>query len=513
MAARPPARSGRVETAPSYALDLRDNREAQADWGETPLAKRLRFVRRLRHLIAQRPGELVGAVRAGSLRPAAEVLSAEILPLAEACRFLEREAERILAPRRPGSDSRPFWLGGVDLEVRRQPLGVVLILAPVNYPVFLPAAQTVQALAAGNAVLWKPGRGGLAAARAFRSLALAAGLDERLLRILPESPEAGQAALAAGPDKVFLTGSAATGRQVLAELAPRLIPATLELSGSDALFVLPGASPADLDRAARAVVFGLRLNGGATCIAPRRVFVPRRLLPDLEARLEEAVTDLPPADLLPEVVQRAWALITEALEGGARRLAGGFTPRTQGTGSLRPLVLTDARPGMRLLREDLFAPVVSLVPCADLDDALAGAALCPYALGASIFGPEQEARALASRVRAGAVVINDVIVPTADPRLPFGGRGESGFGLTRGPEGLLEMTALQAVTIRQGRFLPHLDEPQPGDDRFFRAYLATVHAGALLPRLRGFVELLRSAARRQRPARRPVRKKEKGDLP
>jgi acyl-CoA reductase-like NAD-dependent aldehyde dehydrogenase len=300
---------------------------------------------------------------------------------------------------------------------------------------------------------------------------------------------------------------------VLADLAPRLIPATMELSGCDALFVLPDAGPGDLDRAARAIAFGLRLNGGATCIAPRRVFVPRRLTTALETRLEEAVAGLPPVDLLPEVVQRAWALITEALEGGARRVTGGFTPRTQGIGSLRPLVLAEARPDLRLLREDLFAPVVSLVPYGSLDDALAGAALCPYALGASIFGPEAEARALASRVRAGVVVINDVIVPTADPRLPFGGRGESGFGITRGPEGLLEMTALQAVAVRQGRFLPHLDEPQPGDDRFFRAYLATAHAGGLRPRLRGFIELLRSVARRQRPDRRPVGKKTKGDLP
>lgn len=487
-------------------LDLRESRAAQAVWGAAPLAERLRFVRRLRRLIARRPEALVEAMAAAgaSRRPAAEVLSSEILPLVEACRFLEREAPHLLATRRPGSQGRPFWLGDVELEVRRQPLGVVLILAPANYPVFLPGVQTLQALAAGNAVLWKPGRGGLAAARAFASLTLAAGLDEHLLRVLPETPEAGREALAALPDKVFLTGSAATGREVLADLAPRLIPATMELSGCDALFVLPGAGAAELDRAARAVAFSLRLNGGATCIAPRRVFVPHRLAGPLETRLEEAVADLPPAALPPEVADRAWTLVGEAIEAGARPVTGGFAGRSDGRpgGDLRPLVLAQARPGMRLLQEDLFAPVVSLVPVADMAEALAGAALCPYALGAAIFGPEEEARALAPRVRAGCVVVNDVIVPTADPRLPFGGRGESGFGVTRGAEGLLEMTALQAVTVRRGRFLPHLDEPQPGDDLFFRAYLATAHAGGLLPRLLGFLELLHAAARRKRPARR-----------
>lgn len=499
---------GMMAPAPQDRLDLQENREAQAVWAATPLAERLRFVHRLRQQIARRPEALVEAVTdtaESSGRPAAEILSSEILPLAEACRFLEREAPRLLAPWRPGPNGRPFWLGGVELEVRRQPLGMVLILAPTNYPVFLPGVQAVQALAAGNAVLWKPGRGGLAAARAFAALAASAGLDERLLRVLPDTPDAGRAALASGPDKVFLTGSAATGRQVLADLAQRLIPATMELSGCDALFVLPGAGHAELDRAAKALAFSLRLNGGATCIAPRRVFVPRRLAGPLETRLQEAVAGLPPVGLPPEVADRAWTLASEALAAGARPVAGGFSERLDGRpgGNLRPLVLADTRPDMRLLQEDLFAPVVSLVPVASMEEALAGAALCPYALGAAIFGPEAEARALAPRVRAGVVVVNDVIVPTADPRLPFGGRGESGFGVTRGAEGLLEMTALQAVAVRRGRFLPHLDEPQSGDDLFFRAYLATAHAGGLLPRLRGFLELLSIAARRKRPARRP----------
>jgi acyl-CoA reductase-like NAD-dependent aldehyde dehydrogenase len=490
---------------PGVAVEVGPNREAQAAWAATPLAERLRFVRRLRWQIARRPEALVEAVSPGSGRPAAEILSSEVLPLAEACRFLEREAPRILAPQRPGSAGRPFWLGGlsgVDLEIRRQPLGVVLILAAANYPLFLPGVQTLQALAAGNAVLWKPGRGGLAAARAFASLAMSAGLDARLLQVLDESPEAGRACLASHPDKVFLTGSAATGRQVLADLAERLIPATMELSGCDALFVLPSAGRADLDRIAKAVAFSLRLNGGATCIAPRRVFVSRHLAGPLETRLVEAVSSLPAANLPPEVDDRAWALVREAVEAGARPVAGGFFGPPNGRRGLRPLILADARPDMRLLREDLFAPVVSLVLVENVEDALASAALCPYALGAAIFGPEEEARALAPRVRAGVVVVNDVIVPTADPRLPFGGRGESGFGVTRGAEGLLEMTALQAVTVRQGRFLPHLDEPQPGDDRFFSAYLATAHAGGLRPRLRGFLELLSTAARRKRPARR-----------
>jgi acyl-CoA reductase-like NAD-dependent aldehyde dehydrogenase len=112
-----------------------------------------------------------------------------------------------------------------------------------------------------------------------------------------------------------------------------------------------------------------------------------------------------------------------------------------------------------------------------MEEALQAAAASPYALGASVFGPVAEARAFAERVNAGSVVVNDVIVPTADPRLPFGGRGESGFGATRGAAGLLEMTALKAVSVRRGPFRPHLAPPGPKDARRFAGMIRWLHGG------------------------------------
>lgn len=415
------------------AKEAETARLAQRAWAARPVAERLRVVRRLRHRLAERALEVAAAAGAGAERPLAEVLSAEVLPLAEACRFLEREAPRLLAPRRIGRSGRPAWLWGVTSELRREPLGLVLVLAPSNYPLFLPGVQTVQALAAGNAVLWKPGSGGLDAARALAGLLCEAGLDERLVRVLPDSDDAGRAALAAGPDKVLLTGSSETGRAVLPALAERLIPVTAELSGHDALFVLPGA---DLDRVARAIRFGRTLNGGATCIAPRRVFVPLGLARELEERLVASLGEVP--DDLPVV---AVSGVAEALDLAARS---------------------------------------------------------PFALGASIFGPERAARALARRVRAGVVTINDVIVPTADPRLPFGGRGGSGFGVTRGAEGLLELTNVKAVAVRRGRWLPHLEERTPEDGEILRALLALDHAPRGRERLAAAVTLLRAAWRRRK---------------
>jgi acyl-CoA reductase-like NAD-dependent aldehyde dehydrogenase len=422
-----------LHAVPSPAGRTAASRAVQAAWATWSLGERLRTLAAIRHGIAENAAGLARAAGGGAGRPEAEVLSSEVVPLADACRFLEREAPRLLATRRLGSHGRPAWLGGVEAEVRREPLGLVLVIAPSNYPLFLPGAQTLQALAAGNAVLWKPGRGGSAAAAAFAAVAATAGLPAGVLSILPEDPEAARRAIAAGVDKVLLTGSAATGREVLAELAQRLVPATMELSGCDALFVLPGA---DLDRVARAVRFGLTLNGGATCIAPRRVFVPHALARELAERI--------------------------TVPSGMS-----FGPET-----------------------------VTITPVANAAEALAEAARSPYALGASIFGPEAAAVALAARVRAGVVVINDVIVPTADPRLPFGGRGESGFGVTRGAEGLLELTVTKVVAVRRGRRLFHLEAPHPGDAELFRAYLNLTHAGGFKARLRGAVDLARALMRR-----------------
>jgi delta 1-pyrroline-5-carboxylate dehydrogenase len=130
---------------------------------------------------------------------------------------------------------------------------------------------------------------------------------------------------------------------------------------------------------------------------------------------------------------------------------------------------------MALLQEDVFAPWLALIPVASPEAALGAAADCPYALGASVFGPPGAAEAMARRVRAGSVCVNDLIVPTADPRLPFGGRGRSGFGSTRGAEGLLAMTVVKTVSERRSRLRPHLAPAAENDAGLFAGMTALLH--------------------------------------
>jgi acyl-CoA reductase-like NAD-dependent aldehyde dehydrogenase len=473
-------------------------RTAQAAWGQTPIGARLQIVRRVRHLIAAQAEVLVAAVGDRYGRTAADTLATEVIPLADACRFLEREAARLLRPRRLGRRGRPLWLAGAEAEIRREPLGVVLILAPGNYPLFLPGVQLLQALVAGNAVLLKPAPGCTAPLATLSALLEDAGLPAQLVQLLDEDVACARTAIAQGVDRVVLTGSADTGRALLADLAPQLTPATLELSGNDAVFVLPGA---DLDLVADALAFGLRLNGGATCIAPRRVFVPQAHSAELERRLRSRLADLPPVPVATSTRERLDPLLDEARRGGCRIV--GAAPQA-GVPAMSPILVASATPELALLQADIFAPVLAIVPVRDCEEALRFDELCPYALGASVFGPEEPARRLATRVRAGAVTINDLIVPTADPRLPFGGRAQSGYGVTRGAEGLLELTCLKTISLRRGRLRPHYQPTTAVDQTVFRQYLRAVHGGGWVGRVTACVSLCAALARRMRTVRRTV---------
>ncbi|MBY6263756.1 aldehyde dehydrogenase family protein [Azospirillum sp. 412522] len=459
-----------------------------AEWD---ISKRLSIIRGLRHRIAADAEKLVESLETRPGRSAAESVSAEILPLAEACRFLEREAAGLLAPKRLGRRGRPLWLFGVEAEVRREPVGTVLIVGPSNYPLLLPGGQAIQALAAGNAVLVKPAPGCGAPMVLLGRWLEEAGLPAGLFRVLDESADAVADAIEGGIDRLVLTGSADTGRAVAERLARHLVPSTMELSGNDAVFVLPGA---DVEQVARALAFGLRLNGSATCIAPRRVFVPRGMAAELEAALLRHVGAIPPIPVPLPARRRLAALARDAVMEGARALAP--LPREE-VPAMAPLVLADATPAMALLREEVFAPVLSLVRVCDVEEALEAAAGSPYALGASIFGPVAEARELAARIDAGTVTINDLIVPTADPRLPFGGRHASGWGVTRGAEGLLEMTQVKTVAIRNGRLRPHFDPPHAGDEALMLAALRLFHGGpgTRAGALRRLVQTLRGRSR------------------
>jgi len=148
---------------------------------------------------------------------------------------------------------------------------------------------------------------------------------------------------------------------------------------------------------------------------------------------------------------------------------------------------------INVLREDIFAPLLVVVTVVNDDEAVTRANDCPFALGASVFTRDNAAaRQLAARLNAGVVSINDIIVPTADAHVPLGGRKRSGFGVTRGAEGLLELTAPKVITVSRSKFRPAFDPPHPGDEAMFQAYLKLAHGSGLGQRARALVALFKS---------------------
>lgn len=481
--------TARQQKASKIEFLLAKARAAQRAWAELPVAERIQRFRKLRDLLARDAGELTHCFSNELQRTRAESLSAEILPLAEAIRFLERNTERLLRPCWLSARDRPVWLRRVRIQLRREPLGIVLVIGPSNYPLFLPGVHALQALAAGNAVLLKPGSAGRVIAVALQQMALEAGFPSDLFCVLGEEAEEASAAIEAGVDKVVITGSLSSGQQVLRATGRTITPVVAELSGCDAVFV---RSDADIPRAAQAVAFGMALNGGATCIAPRRVFVHESVAERFERTLVDKVSMLPPVRVSRTVGTAANTAIRQALQAGARCLGEG----SQTSESFSPAVLLNAHPEMSVMQDDIFAPVVSVMRVKSDGEAVRASNRCPYALGASIFGEQRAAARLAESVRAGVVVVNDMIVPTADPRLPFGGLGRSGFGKTRGAEGLLEMTCLKALVMQGARRLRHLEPPHPEAEDLFLSFLNARHREGWRHRLHAWATVIRVVMRK-----------------
>jgi acyl-CoA reductase-like NAD-dependent aldehyde dehydrogenase len=469
---------------------LQRMRAAQHRWSERPVESRLSVLRKFRTAVAADPTALARVIKTCRRHSSiAEILTSEVLPLLDACKFAEKNTARLLRPRRPRRHGRPLWLAGVDLRVSREPYGLVLIIAPSNYPLFLAGVQALQALATGNAVLIKPGPRGEDTVRALGRLLTESGVDPLLFNILGSNPANAEWAIREGVDKVVITGSAQTGCAVLLRAAETLTPVTCELSGCDAVIVLPGADP---QLVARALHFGLRLNASQTCMRPHRVLVHASLHDEVLRLTLNAVRELR-VPLSAAIASQLQSLIGGATISAARQLSGTLAS----DGAATPFIFDEVEPTSSLWRADIFAPVLALRSFGSELEMLELYEACPYALGAAVFGPTREAQRVASRLNAGFVTVNDVIVPTADPRVPFAGRKHSGFGVTRGEEGLLEFTRVKAVSTRRRGHL-HFNNEMPDDANLFAGVIAALHGGGVLSKTKGILKAVRSATQRKR---------------
>lgn len=475
-------------------------RQQQEAWASLPVRQRLRPVRAFRRLLV-REGDRLSRTVVTDMGKRFEEALGEVLGLAEACRFLECEAGRLLRPRPVPRRHRPLWLWGQHDTVYRQPRGVVGIIGTWNFPILLNGTQILQALAAGNGVAWKPSELAAGSAAMLFGLLEEAGFPKHLVHLLEPTREAGRDLAESDVDHVVFTGSDATGRQLASRLGQRLVSSTLELSGCDAMFVMEDA---DVPLAAKAAWFGSTLNRGQTCLAVRRAFVHYSIYGAfIDALRPLAAAALPVSLAMASQVQQAEELVALALADGARLLEGSQpVALTRQSGEGRPgnlcpvRVVLDAPPDTAVCTQATFAPLMAVFPFDTVEEALRLNALCPFGLGASVFTRDVAGAArLAARLRVGVVTVNDVVVPTAHPATPLGGRGASGWGVTQGAEGLLEMTMPQVVSLCGSHYRPHYEPVGTtwmSRAEALRGLLEWGHGATICLRLGGLWRLLRA---------------------
>jgi acyl-CoA reductase-like NAD-dependent aldehyde dehydrogenase len=447
------------EFPPSSPEEIRravqNARAAFPAWAALPPRERAAALGPLRERLDRRAEALAQTIARSTGKPLVEAYSSELIPVAHLLRYFLRRAPTLLAPRRRRLGILD-WTGRRSF-VERRPAGVVAVLSPWNYPFSIPAGDAILALLAGCTVVLKPSERAPLVGRALEEFF--EGLPPGVFSVVQGGPEAGAALVEAGPDRVVFTGGAAGGRQVLAAAARRLIPCTLELGGKDPMIVL---ADAPLELAADAAVWGCFTNAGQVCASVKRVYVEHavagRFL-DLVVRATRALRVGDPLDpgtdvgaLLSEAhLERVRDQIAQAVGAGARLRAGGRRVDRPGF-FLEPCVLEVEDPSAAILREEVFGPVLPVCRVSDADEAVLRANDSPFGLTASVWTRNlARGRALAARLQAGTVLINECTYAHALAEAPWGGVKESGFGRTRGHEGLLEFT--QAVHVHENRNL------------------------------------------------------------
>jgi len=420
-------------------------RRAAGWWAGLGFDGRRRRLLAYKALLARRSGELVDLVHRENGKPAADAF-VEVLLAVEHLDWVARKAERVLRPRRAAST---LVLANHSASVEYQPLGVVGVIGPWNYPVYTPTGAIASALGAGNAVVFKPSELTTAVGR-FLADAFAEVVPEQpVLQVVTGDGTTGNALCQAGVDKVSFTGSPATGRKVMAACAERLTPVVLELGGKDAMIV---DEDGDVDAAAEQAVWGGMANAGQTCLAIERVYVVDRVYDRFVDRVVELAARVRPgadadADIGPITLPRQLEVIrrqlADAFERGARALVGG--PDAVRPPYVDPVVLVDVPEDALVMREETFGPVLPVVRVRDADEAVERANASAYGLGAAVFARRRADR-IARALRSGMTSVNSVLTFAGMPSLPFGGVGESGFGRVHGPDGLREFSRSKAIT-------------------------------------------------------------------
>ena len=427
-------------------------RSAQPAWEEVGIARRVEILRRFQTLLHERKADVARLITREAGKPYVEALLTEVLVVLDAAQFAIAQAPRLLRDQRIGHanlvmKAKRGW-------VEREPYGVIGIISPWNYPFATPGTEAVAALAAGNAVVVKPSEFTSLCALELQDLLTAAGLPANLLQVVPGAGATGAALVNSKVDKLIFTGSVASGKKVAQAAAARLLPVVLELGGKDPMLVLDDA---DVEVASSAAVWGAFVNTGQACLSVERCYVHQSLYERFLSAVVAKAGKLrvgnglePETELGPMIHQRQLQIVEEHVEDarahGARVLAGGIRLPQLGPNFYAPTVIADVTHEMRLMREETFGPVLPVMPFDSDEEAIRLANDSEFGLAATIWTRNRSrGEAIASRLQAGTVMVNDVISCYGISEAPHGGVKASGLGRTHGRFGLEELVRVKYV--------------------------------------------------------------------
>jgi acyl-CoA reductase-like NAD-dependent aldehyde dehydrogenase len=427
-------------------------REAQRAWAERPVAERIKLLLHAKDRLLDRAQMIAERIHAEVGKPEVEALLGEVLPSADVIVYWAHAIEELTDPVEVELDalSYPKKTG----MIYREPRGIVGVIMPYNFPFALPLRTIVPALLAGNAVVFKPSevapRAGALVADLFDGL-----LPHDVLQLVQGGRDAGAALVQSDIDFVAFTGSVEGGRKVARACADRLAPCSLELGGKDAAIVL---ADANLDRAANGIVWGAMMNAGQNCAAVERVYVVEKVAAQLTEKIVAATKALKTGDEVGPLATEAQRSIVgkhvdAAKSAGAEVLAGGDGEGSAGL-FFAPTVLKmeSGSDELALMKEETFGPVVPIVTVKDADEAIVRANASRYGLTASIWTKDLRRGAeLARKLRAGVVTVNNHAFTGAIPAAPWGGYGDTGYGVTGSPLALDALTRPRFVLVDRNR--------------------------------------------------------------